>query len=176
MGSSAPPSVRPFLARLSQLGNVPRNKKKFLNFAKNSLNIRKDSVLEEMWTFLEAMRVERSDSKIDDSTQPASTAIINSQAAGSIPDDKRVSEGEKSSKKRKRLDDSNQSTEIVIATQPEDQDAIVEEKDQKDRKDKKDKKKKKDKKDKKDKIAEADETLGDGKVKSKVAKKSKEND
>lgn len=52
----ASPTVQPFLSRLAALNNVPRNKKKFQNFAKNSMNIRSDHILEEIWNFVESIR------------------------------------------------------------------------------------------------------------------------
>jgi cell growth-regulating nucleolar protein len=55
----APTTVKPFLPRLAELSNVPRNQKKFINFAKNSLNIRNDKVVEDIWLFVDKMRIQR---------------------------------------------------------------------------------------------------------------------
>lgn len=55
---TAPVTVRPHLQRLGELNNVPRNKKKFINFAKNSLRLYSDNVLEALWTYLDTYRVE----------------------------------------------------------------------------------------------------------------------
>lgn len=52
--SSAPSNIRSFLPRLAELGNVPRNKNKFMNFLSNSLKIRSDALCTSMWDYLEA--------------------------------------------------------------------------------------------------------------------------
>jgi hypothetical protein len=52
--SKAPDNIRVYLTRLSTLGNVPRNKGKFLNFAKNSLKIYSDPICNAIWDFLDA--------------------------------------------------------------------------------------------------------------------------
>jgi cell growth-regulating nucleolar protein len=57
--ASAPAIVRPYLSRLGELNNVPRNKKKFINFAKNSLKLYSDAVLEALWTYLDTFRLEQ---------------------------------------------------------------------------------------------------------------------
>ncbi|CAM9727927.1 unnamed protein product, partial [Phaeothamnion confervicola] len=63
--ASASPAIRAPLARMSELGNVPRQEKKFINFVKNSLNLRNDRVVAEIWSHLAALREERR-SKADD--------------------------------------------------------------------------------------------------------------
>mmetsp|Transcript_54379 Transcript_54379/g.69899 ORF Transcript_54379/g.69899 Transcript_54379/m.69899 type:complete len:205 (-) Transcript_54379:323-937(-) len=50
--ADAPPTLQAFIYNLSSYGNVPRNQKKFTNFAKNSLNIRSDKVVDELWSYL----------------------------------------------------------------------------------------------------------------------------
>jgi len=50
--ASAPSNLRSFVGNLMGFGNVPRNEKKFLNFAKNSLNVRLDKVASELWSYL----------------------------------------------------------------------------------------------------------------------------
>lgn len=52
--SSAPQPLRQFLGNLTGYGNVPRNEKKFINFVKNSLNVRSDKVTSELWAYLSA--------------------------------------------------------------------------------------------------------------------------
>ena len=43
--------LRPFMERLLGYDNIPRNKKKFVNFAKNSLNLKadRDGIAEQLW-------------------------------------------------------------------------------------------------------------------------------
>lgn len=45
------------LIQISQCGNIPRNKNKFINFAKNSLRINSIPILESIWNFLESFKV-----------------------------------------------------------------------------------------------------------------------
>lgn len=52
--ANAPESIRSYLPRLVQLGNVPRNRSKFFNFVKNSLRIYNDSTITSIWDFLES--------------------------------------------------------------------------------------------------------------------------
>ena len=51
---SAPENIQSYLTRLGALGNVPRNKNKFVNFIKNSMKIYSDAIIESIWKFLEA--------------------------------------------------------------------------------------------------------------------------
>ena len=50
----APPSVISLLPKLSELGNIPRQKKKFVNFVKNSLRLHSDKVIDDLWEHLES--------------------------------------------------------------------------------------------------------------------------
>jgi cell growth-regulating nucleolar protein len=95
MSSSAPSPVKPYLQRLSQLGNVPRNKKKFLNFAKNSLNLYKDNVLEEIWNFLDVCRLEKESQYKTDEVEPTTVEVETPKSLEPIVEEK------KKDKKRK---------------------------------------------------------------------------
>ncbi|KAF0314523.1 Cell growth-regulating nucleolar protein [Amphibalanus amphitrite] len=48
------PAVRDLLATLSQHSNIPRKKKKFLNFVSNSIRVRNSVLVEEAWKIFEA--------------------------------------------------------------------------------------------------------------------------
>jgi cell growth-regulating nucleolar protein len=74
---TAPQIVRPYLQRVSDLSNVPRNKKKFINFAKNSLRLYSDNVLEALWTYLDTFRV---DAKKETESKPSVEAPTSSSA------------------------------------------------------------------------------------------------
>ncbi len=50
----APSSVAALLPRLAELSNVPRQKKKFVNFVKNSLRLYSDKAIEDLWLHLES--------------------------------------------------------------------------------------------------------------------------
>lgn len=49
---SAPTALQPFVGKLADYGNVPRNERKFINFVKNSMNIRSESTVSELWAYL----------------------------------------------------------------------------------------------------------------------------
>ena len=61
--TEASPAVAPILQKLTELDNVPRNKNKFLNFAKNSLRLNSLIVLEDVWKFIEKLKAEKDSSK-----------------------------------------------------------------------------------------------------------------
>lgn len=52
----APADVKPYLGRLAEQTNVPRNKKKFTNFIKNSMTLRNDTLIDKIWNYLECIR------------------------------------------------------------------------------------------------------------------------
>ncbi len=45
---------------MSELANVPRNQKKFSNFIKNSLKLHQQSVIDDIWKFLEKLKSDHS--------------------------------------------------------------------------------------------------------------------
>jgi cell growth-regulating nucleolar protein len=59
----APSNIAEHIGRLGDLDNVPRNPKKFANFAKNSLRISNDAVLDSMWKFLQKLVAEKESQK-----------------------------------------------------------------------------------------------------------------
>jgi len=59
---NAPNQIKQYLNRLKELTNVPRNKKKFINFSKNSLKLYNDLILENIWTYLDGFRSSNDDS------------------------------------------------------------------------------------------------------------------
>ena len=61
--SEAPPQIRQYILRLNDLGNVPRNRGKFVNFVKNSIKIFNTSTIEEIWNFLEKLKAEKDSEK-----------------------------------------------------------------------------------------------------------------
>ncbi len=128
MKSKALPAVQPYLERLSSLSNVPRNKKKFLNFSRNSLNIRNDSLLESIWDFLDSCRVQKEGEVDKEFSESAAvpTAVVAPQE--SKPDDDSEQKRGKKNKKEKRK------VEEIIAD-----DNIIEKKDKKRKKDKEEK-------------------------------------
>jgi cell growth-regulating nucleolar protein len=59
----APKQIRDNVRRLNDLGNVPRNKNKFVNFVKNSMKIHNTNVIEEIWNFLEKLKEQKNGDK-----------------------------------------------------------------------------------------------------------------
>jgi cell growth-regulating nucleolar protein len=52
----APKNIQHFIPMIAECGNVPRNKNKFINFAKNSLRLNSLPILESIWNFLETFK------------------------------------------------------------------------------------------------------------------------
>jgi cell growth-regulating nucleolar protein len=55
----APKHIRDNVLRLNDLGNVPRNKNKFINFVKNSMKMYNTNLIEEIWNFLEKLKEQK---------------------------------------------------------------------------------------------------------------------
>jgi cell growth-regulating nucleolar protein len=51
--SDAPQGIRQYILKLGSLSNVPRNANKFKNFLKNSFRMYNESLINEVWTFLD---------------------------------------------------------------------------------------------------------------------------
>ena len=52
--ADAPANLKSFLQAMDGLGNVPRNGKKFKNFVRNSLRMRSEPTIDQLWDHLEA--------------------------------------------------------------------------------------------------------------------------
>ena len=127
---SAPSNVRPYLQRLGELNNVPRNKKKFINFAKNSLKLYSDAILESLWTYLDTYRVDQQKEKNEikesstrNTSTPKAAAVAKEDkpsAANSDSEDEHAKKKEKKKlkkEKRKREEEEQQekvAVEIVV--------------------------------------------------------------
>ena len=62
---NAPNQIKQYLSRIKELTNVPRNKKKFINFSKNSLKLYNDKLLENIWSYLDGFRCPTDGSNVD---------------------------------------------------------------------------------------------------------------
>lgn len=143
---SAPSIVRPYLQRLGELNNVPRNKKKFINFAKNSLRLYSENVLEALWTYLDNYRVDQKKEAEEKTaapskpTAPAAAPVVVAGADEDADSEKLKKEEKKKLKKEKRKREAEQAAAVeeeVVAVEAE---PMVEEKSHKKKKSKKDKK------------------------------------
>ena len=95
---TAPATVRPYLQRLGELNNVPRNKKKFINFAKNSLKLYSDNILEALWNYLDTYRVE-----LKKEVPTPKEKKVEEPVATSEKEDAAESDTEKDKKEKKKL-------------------------------------------------------------------------
>jgi hypothetical protein len=106
-----PPKLKEQLARMAELGNVPRQEKKFKNFVKNSLRLWNDAEIEAIWKHLEGLRAAQRDASAEAAAEAATAAAA--AAVVEVPDAVAVvvavtedpavqADAQSSSKKRKR--------------------------------------------------------------------------
>lgn len=80
------------LIQISQCGNIPRNKNKFINFAKNSLRINSIPILESIWNFLESFKVipnsttaaAAGEASAGEASGGSSTGRVSTEASGGV--------------------------------------------------------------------------------------------
>ena len=129
--SEAPSHVRQYVLRLNELGNVPRNKGKFINFVKNSIKINNTNTIEDIWKFLEVLKAEKDIEKaaqIPAAVKSSGAVAVVETSEVLIPEVKERTDAEIEAKKarkaeRRRLRESaevtpDESTEVII---PEEQ-------------------------------------------------------
>ena len=109
----APANISEHLGRLSELDNVPRNCNKFTNFAKNSLRLNNNSIVDGIWKFLEQLKNEK--------VQLAVTTVSNDEKKAEKDVSGKQDPSEHQEKKgEKRKVEETQSKEIVPADSTED--------------------------------------------------------
>jgi len=81
--ASAPAALRSFIGNLNGYGNVPRNEKKFGNFVKNSLNVRSDKTIKDLWDYLVAKQKAAQDEQVADQASAAAAASGGGEGGGS---------------------------------------------------------------------------------------------
>jgi cell growth-regulating nucleolar protein len=99
----APPHLQSFVNNLGSYGNVPRNQKKFTNFAKNSLNVRNDKTIDELWGYLSTLQEEYKTANAEAPVQPTQQKTQQQQQK---PKEEEI-QPKKESKKNKREDGSD---------------------------------------------------------------------
>ena len=103
--SEAPSTISSYVTAICQCSNVPRQQKKFNNFAKNSIRLHSPPLLEELWKFLEACREKCSDSpsattaKTAPEEPPTTNNIV--ESTKSVKSDEEVDKEDKKKKKKK---------------------------------------------------------------------------
>jgi cell growth-regulating nucleolar protein len=191
----APSNIQHFIPKIAECGNVPRNKNKFMNFAKNSLKLNSLPILESIWNFLESFKstpeaaagAEASSGEASSKTE--STPILpteereEQQKKSSLQDSESVAAPEKKKKKKKTSDPEAELVSVVAPVEQSQEEAEP----LKDAKEKKKKKKKVEeavveveevsslekKKKRKERSAEEEETNTEVKEKKSKKKKSK---
>jgi alkylhydroperoxidase/carboxymuconolactone decarboxylase family protein YurZ len=108
-----PAKLKEQLARMAELGNVPRQEKKFKNFVKNSLRLWNDAEIEGIWKHLEGLRAAQRDASAEAAAEAtaaaaAAAAVVEApEAAAAVAEaaaEKPAvqADAQSSSKKRKR--------------------------------------------------------------------------
>ena len=126
--AEAPSHIRQFVLRLNDLGNVPRNKGKFVNFVKNSMKMNNTNTMEEIWIFLEKLKAEKDAEKLATAAAAAvkvaaitkAKEVVVEDAAVEISETDEEAEVAKAAKKarkaeRKRIRELAESTDEVAA-------------------------------------------------------------
>lgn len=93
---SAPENIQSYLTRLGTLGNVPRNKNKFVNFIKNSMKVYSDAIIESIWKYLESSAKKQ---QVVVESRREETSGINTTACD---EEKRVGDEDKPLEERKK--------------------------------------------------------------------------
>ena len=94
----APQHIRSYVVQLAECPNVPRNEKKFMNFAKNSLRIHSPATLKNIWDFVNSIKEAEQKDNL-----PAQTAKAVESSQAAPPQEKKV-ENDVSKKKKKKKD------------------------------------------------------------------------
>lgn len=128
--SSAALSIQPFLSRLCDFGNVPRNQKKFTNFVKNSLKVYNDKVIDQIWEHLGKAQKERT-GKFEHSTLDNASSSVEVATLPAGDDMEKLAKKERK-KALKRARESSDDTEEK--TQPTSDEVALEKLEKKKRK------------------------------------------
>jgi cell growth-regulating nucleolar protein len=171
--ANTPTSIQPLLLKMSDLSNVPRQKKKFVNFLKNSLRLYDDRLVDQCWDFISKIsdkRKEEADSAaaaaatVATATAEEKAAPVTEKVSESIKDDdddkakerKAAKKAKKAAKEAKSAgtssDGNNDEDSVSESRKRSHSDSLaVSESEKSSKKSKKEKKEKKEKKSKKDK-------------------------
>lgn len=164
----APVALQQHLVRLGELNNVPRNKKKFVNFCTNSLKLYNEKLLESLFDYLEQKRTAATGKEEPPTAQPVVAAAAKVvEATPVVEDSEEVSKEKKSKKEKKDKKDKREKDEDIVEETPAvEEAAAVEEGSKK-------KKSKKEKKDRADPAVEAEEGAEDNDKETEREKKKK---
>lgn len=116
-----PINIRANLLKVCECTNVPRNKKKFCNFVKNSARIYSDTTIEAMWTYIEEIKTKHFGGK----QEPTSNVTVQNDTTCEIVSCEAIPKIESSGKKRKHL---TEETEETVKTVEEEDSEVKKEK------------------------------------------------
>jgi len=96
----APANLKPYFTKLTEFTNVPRKPKPFKNFAKNSLKLWNDNILDQIWEVIEKVtkKAPQEEPKKADEGEKPKTDATDSEAARKRP---QIIEDGHDAKKRK---------------------------------------------------------------------------
>jgi hypothetical protein len=147
-GSSneAPIAIRSHVAKICELKNVPRNKKKFINFVKNSIKIYNDAVIENIWSYIESVKVEQfgqqqneNESTKDNDDNMISNNSVQKEEIEVVEVNKdEVKEKVKKEKKKKRKKEECDTADVIESVEVEEAEVSKEKKHKKKKKSKTD--------------------------------------
>ncbi|KAJ8598797.1 hypothetical protein CTAYLR_008645 [Chrysophaeum taylorii] len=109
----APVELTPYLPRLAELSNVPRNQKKFRNFVANSLRIRDANLADKLFDFLCAKR----DAATPRFINVPSSNMQQTTTQGDALTDKKEKEEEEGKEKRKEKKKKRKESPEVASTE-----------------------------------------------------------
>jgi cell growth-regulating nucleolar protein len=148
----APKHIRDNVLRMNDLGNVPRNKNKFINFVKNSMKIYNTNIIEEIWNFLEKLKEQKNVEKALTATKveikneaKTDKTEINVEISSKVEESNTEEEIDNENKKKEKKARKAERKRIRESTIEIEEDGIVVEDDVKDDEKKKTKKNKKEK-------------------------------
>ncbi|CAN0077752.1 unnamed protein product [Ectocarpus sp. 6 AP-2014] len=101
----APKPLCAHLVRMGDLGNVPRQEKKFKNFVKNSLRVFDETSVSKLWAYVDGVKNDLTAKEKEATATPAAAAVAQVTAVAEEPKEKTAATTEparKSSKKEKK--------------------------------------------------------------------------
>lgn len=120
--NEAPVSIRSYVPAICECANVPRQQKKFINFAKNSIRLHSPPLLDELWNFLESMKAKAMPDTPDDEVKTAPAVGASEPTKCDEKVSETVSKDKKSKDKKKRdkesEEDNKESEEVVVEMPP----------------------------------------------------------
>ncbi|CAE7646728.1 Lyar, partial [Symbiodinium microadriaticum] len=117
--ASAPQHIRSYVLQLAECPNVPRNEKKFINFAKNSLRIHSPATLQAIWDFVASKKENASQEPAKDANDEVTekTSVGEVESAKHEPSGSEPTEPAVETKKKKKKKDKN-GEGVITATEP----------------------------------------------------------